>query len=62
MVVIDSKTDSKITVVHNDAMTTLIRINMSFDATGIYECVAGNILGESQNRIYVHVLCKWWYM
>ena len=25
----------------------------------MYECIAGNVLGESRNKIFIHVRCKW---
>ena len=59
MVLLDPMTDSNIIVVSNDTMTTLTRTKMLVDRTaGVYDCVAGNLLGESQNRIYVFVPCK----
>ena len=58
--VIDPQTDSNITVVYNDHMTTLTRANMPADGRGVYECVAGNVLGESENETIVFVPSKWW--
>ena len=58
-VIIDPQTDSDITVVCNGHMTTLTRTNMPADGRGVYECVAGNVLGESQNVTVVSVLSKW---
>ena len=58
--IIDPQTNSNITVVYNDHMTTLTRTNMLVDeAAGAYYCVAGNVLGESQSRIFVFVPSKW---
>ena len=57
-VLIDPMTDSNIAVVYSDTMTTLTRTNMVEDGMGLYECVAGNALGESQNETVVIVPCK----
>ena len=61
-VIIDPQTNSNITVVYNDHMTTLTRTNMLVDeAAGACYCVAGNVLGESEGNIHVlvFVASKW---
>ena len=58
-VVVDPLDDFNVTVVYNDTMTTLIRTNTLDDEGGVYECIAGNVLGESRNKIFIHVWCKW---
>ena len=57
--VLNPLTNSNITVEHNDTATTLTRSNMPANGEGEYECVAANLVGQSQKRINVRVQCEW---
>ena len=57
---INSVFDHTYTVKYNNTATTLIGTHMPAYGGGSYDCVARNVLGESQNRTIVQVFCEWW--
>ena len=60
LTMINPLADFTLSIEYNNTMTTLNWTNMPAYGGGVYDCVAGNVLGESQNRTVVRVQCEWW--